>query len=114
MGVFLSDAAIQAMKDLKRQTEEKANALKGMTLIWRHAYPAVGRKARPYVGRQCEVRDVYIDEYDGEVKVRVRTRTQDGHGFLEDNDAFHRVYRSLEAFEPLETLPEGLQQKDVA
>lgn len=102
MKVLVNTTARQQIKSLQDQIQQEANQLKGRVLTWRHPYPACGSKARPYVGRTCEIKDVFVDD-DGEIKVRVKTHTLDGQGFLESNDAFHRVYRSLDAFEPMET-----------
>jgi hypothetical protein len=111
MRVFINPTIQEQVKALQKQVDNHAKSLKGMILTWRHPYPGIGRVKRAYEGRTCEVLESFVDDHSGEIMVRVRTHKKEGIGFLEDNDAFHRTYRGLDAFEPITTLPQGLVAK---
>lgn len=96
------------LKKLQKQMEAEAAQLIGKILVWKTLDYRYGRD-RKYSGRACIVRQATVSD-DGEIIVLVNTQNAQGNGFINNNDRFHRTYRGLNAFEPLETLPSGLER----
>lgn len=93
---------------IQKEMEAQAEQLIGKILVWK-IDARYGKKERSFAGRPCVVRQSTVSD-DGEIIVLVNTRNSQGNGFLNNNDRFHRIYRGLHSFEPIEDLPEGLTQ----
>ena len=103
MNRYLSHKTLQLLKEFHSLARDEVRTLKGKTLVWKKNPTNFALKELNLKGRRCTVVNAEFDALDGKILLRVKTENSNGTGFIESNDIYHRILRTIDYFET----PEG-------